>query len=176
MSNENRVSKIIYAVIVILGVAIDQITKNVASSLLDSGEPVNFIGNIFQFVYTENFGAAFGMMQGKQIFFFIITALVIIFILYFLIKMPGNSHYIAIGISVSAILAGALGNLIDRIAHDYVVDFIYFAPIDFPVFNFADILVTLGCISFAVMVLFVYKDRDFDFLDPRKNNGKNQSR
>lgn len=171
MNNQNKISKVVYAVIVILGVAIDQITKNVASTMLDAGEPVNFIGDIFQFLYLENMGAAFGMMQGKQLLFFAITILVVAFIIYFLIKMPSESKYLPIGIVLSFILAGAIGNFIDRITHKYVVDFIYFRPIDFPVFNVADIFVTIGCISFAIMVLFVYKDKDFDFLDPRKKNG-----
>lgn len=170
MRNENRISKIVYAVIVVLGVVIDQITKNLASTMLDPEEPVNVIGKVFQFVYTENMGAAFGMMQGRQTLFYIITAVVIVFILYFIIKMPNDEHYFPMGLILSFVLSGALGNLIDRVSHKYVVDFIYFSPINFPVFNVADIFVTLGCISFAIMVLFVYKDRDFDFLDPRKKN------
>lgn len=170
MKNENRVSKIVYAVIAILGIVIDQITKNLASTMLDPDEPVDVIGKVFQFVYTENAGAAFGMMQGKQTFFFIITALVVLFILYFIFKMPHDERYFSIGLVLSFVFSGAVGNLIDRIVHTYVVDFIYFSPINFPVFNVADIFVTVGCIVFAIMVLFVYKDRDFDFLDPRKKN------
>ena len=84
--------------------------------------------------------------------------------------MPSDSKYLAVGIVLSCILAGAVGNLIDRVNHKYVVDFIYFMPIDFPVFNVADIFVTLGCIAFAILVIFVYKDRDFDFLDPGKKH------
>lgn len=164
MNKENNVSKIIYIVIFVLAVALDQITKNLAVTMLDPGEPINVIKNVFQFVYTENAGAAFGMMQGRQSLFYIITVVILIAGLYFLIKMPGDSKYLAIGIVVSCILAGAVGNLIDRISHKYVVDFIYFKPIDFPVFNVADIFVTLGCIAFAILVIFVYKDRDFNFL------------
>ncbi|MDO4938765.1 MAG: signal peptidase II [Lachnospiraceae bacterium] len=170
MKKDNKVSKIIYIVIFVLSVALDQITKNMAVTMLDPGEPVNVIKDVFRFVYTENMGAAFGMMQGRQVLFYIITGLVIIAILYFLIRMPSDSKYLPIGIVLSFILAGAVGNLIDRVSHKYVVDFIYFAPIDFPVFNVADIFVTLGCIAFAILVIFVYKDRDFDFLDPRKKN------
>lgn len=168
MKKDNRISKIIYIVIFVLAVALDQITKNLAVTMLDPGEPINIIKGVFQFVYTENYGAAFGMLQGKQVFFYIITGVVILAILYFLIRMPSDSKYIAVGIVLSCILAGAVGNLIDRVNHKYVVDFIYFMPIDFPVFNVADIFVTLGCIAFAILVIFVYKDRDFDFLDPRK--------
>ena len=171
MNKDNRVSKIIYIVIFVLAVALDQITKNLAVTMLDPGEPKNIIKDVFQFVYTENMGAAFGFMQGRQVLFYIITAVVIAVIVYFMIKMPADSYYLGIGVVLSFILAGAVGNLIDRVTHKYVVDFIYFKPIDFPVFNVADIYVTLGCIAFAILVIFVYKDRDFDFLDPRKKNG-----
>ena len=170
MNKNNSISKIIYVVIFLLAVALDQITKNLAVTVLDPGEPRNVIKDVFQFVYTENMGAAFGFMQGKQVFFYIITALVIAAILFFLFRMPGTQRYLAIGIVLSFILAGAVGNLIDRITHKYVIDFIYFKPIDFPVFNVADIFVTLGCIAFAILVIFVYKDRDFDFLASRKKN------
>ncbi len=170
MNQNSGISKIVYIVVFVLAVAIDQITKNIAQTMLDPGENVNVIGDVFQFAYTENYGAAFGMMQNKQTWFYIITGLVILFIIYFIVRMPMNSKYVPVGIVVSVILAGAVGNLIDRVAHKYVVDFIYFRPIDFPVFNVADIYVTLGMIIFVILVIFVYKDRDFDFLDPRKKN------
>ena len=160
MSKENHVSKIIYAVIFVLAVALDQITKNLATTMLDAGEPVNVIKNVFQFVYTENQGAAFGMMQGKQTFFYIITFIVIAAILYFLIKMPDDSRYLAIGVVLSFILAGAVGNLIDRLTHKYVVDFIYFKPIDFPVFNVADCYITCSAIALILVILFKYRDED----------------
>jgi len=170
MKQENSISKIVYIVVFVIAVAIDQITKSIAKTMLDPGEYVNVIGDIFQFTYTENYGAAFGMMQNKQILFYFITALVILLIVYFIVKMPTDSKYVPIGIVLSVVMAGAVGNLIDRLFHTYVVDFIYFRPIDFPVFNVADIYVTVGVILFGILVIFVYRDRDFDFLDPRKKN------
>jgi len=170
MKQDNSISKIVYIVVFFIAVVIDQIAKYLAKTMLDPGEYIDVIGDIFQFTYTENFGAAFGMMQNKQTLFYLITALVLLVIAYFIVKMPMDSKYVPIGIVVSVIGAGAVGNLIDRVAHSYVVDFIYFSPIDFPVFNVADIYVTLGTMIFAIMVIFVYKDRDFDFLDPRKKN------
>lgn len=167
---QNKTSKIAYPIIFILALILDRATKQFAVSKLAGRSAVNVIGEVFQFVYIENAGAAFGMMQNKRVLFYIITALVAAAILYFIIKMPSDSRYTGLGVVLSFILAGAIGNFIDRAWHHYVVDFIYFSPIDFPVFNVADIYVTLGCIAFVIMVIFIYKDHDFDFLDPRKKN------
>ena len=73
-------------------------------------------------------------------------------------------------LTVCVLFSGALGNFIDRLVHKYVVDFIYFSIIDFPVFNVADIYVTLSVITFVVLLLFKYKDNDFDFLKRKKAN------
>lgn len=78
-------------------------------------------------------------------------------------RVPQNSYYVPL-ITVTAVLAGgAAGNLIDRILRGYVVDFIYFSLIDFPVFNVADIYVC-GGIALVLIVIFKYKDGDFSFL------------
>ena len=167
---QNKTSKIIYPIIFVLALIIDRATKQLAMSRLVGKDAVNVIGEVFQFVYTENAGAAFGIMQNQRIIFYIITALVVALIVYFVVKMPTDSHYTPLGVVLSFVLAGAIGNLIDRVIHHFVVDFIYFSPIDFPVFNVADIYVTLGCIAFVILVIFVYKDHDFDFLDPRKKH------
>lgn len=167
---QNKTSKIIYPIIFVLALIIDRATKQLAMSMLVGKDAVNVIGEVFQFVYTENAGAAFGIMQNQRIIFYIITALVVALIVYFVVKMPTDSHYTSLGVVLSFVLAGAIGNLIDRVIHHFVVDFIYFSPIDFPVFNVADIYVTLGCIAFVILVIFVYKDHDFDFLDPKKKN------
>ena len=174
-TKEVKFNKIIFVVIFILAVALDRITKILAVQQLSGGETVDVIGSVFQFVYTENQGAAFGILQGKQVLFYIITFAVVILILYFLIRLPAEKRYFPIGLVATLILSGALGNLYDRLTQQYVVDFIYFSPIDFPVFNVADIFVTLGCIAFAILVLFVYRDNDFNFLDPRKRKNAVES-
>ena len=65
------------------------------------------------------------------------------------------------------IASGAIGNMIDRIRLEYVVDFFYFVLINFPIFNMADIYVSVACVLLAVIMLFVYKDEDLDFLSFR---------
>ena len=63
----------------------------------------------------------------------------------------------------SLIFAGALGNFIDRVIRNYVVDFIYFKPINFPIFNFADICVTVGTFVLFLCLIFVYKENELEF-------------
>ena len=71
-------------------------------------------------------------------------------------------------LTLLVLAAGACGNLIDRVVSKYVVDFIYFVVIDFPVFNVADIYVTLSVISLIILILFHYRDNDLDFLKKKK--------
>ena len=97
-------------------------------------------------------------------FFYIISAIVGIVILYVLLRMPCEAKYYPLLITISFIAAGAAGNLIDRVFRRSVVDFIYFKPIDFPVFNVADIYVTTATAVMMILVLFYYKDEDFAFL------------
>ena len=68
--------------------------------------------------------------------------------------------------------AGAVGNLIDRMRYSYVVDFLYFKLIDFPVFNVADCYVTVGAVLLAVLILFVYKEEELGFLSLKRQGGK----
>jgi signal peptidase II len=89
-------------------------------------------------------------------------------ILYIVNRIPEDKKYRPLYLVSVLIFAGAIGNFIDRLKQQYVVDFIYFSPIDFPVFNVADIYVTCGCALMIVLFLFYYKDDDFSFI----KNGK----
>ena len=86
--------------------------------------------------------------------------------------MPVQRKFWPIRICMILICSGAIGNLIDRVRFNYVVDFLYFELIDFPIFNVADIYVTVSAIALCVLLLFVYKDDDFDSLFKNKNKGK----
>ena len=119
---------------------------------------------ILEFLRIENHGAAFGILQGQMSFFYVISAVVGVVILYVLLQMPCEAKYFPLLVTVSFIAAGAVGNLIDRVFRKSVVDFIYFKPIDFPVFNVADIYVTTATAVMMFLILFYYKDEDFDFL------------
>ncbi len=147
----------------------DQITKQLAVEHLKGAESIPIIKNVLYLLYVENKGAAFGVFQGAQYMFYVITVVVLAGILYVVYKTPVKDRYFYPVLFVAELVfAGAIGNFIDRVNQMYVVDFIYFSPIDFPVFNVADIYVTSGCIIMVLLFLFHYKDEDFAYLSLRK--------
>lgn len=156
--------------VLLIMVFLDQLTKNIAVVKLKDQQAYVLIDGVLEFNYLENKGAAFGMLQNQKIFFVFIAVLFIAAIVFVLIKAPNENKYIKLHILLSLICAGAIGNMIDRLRLDYVVDFIYFSLINFPIFNVADICVTVSTILLIIMILFVYKDHDFYFLsfNPQK--------
>ncbi len=133
-------------------IGLDQLFKVLAVQYLAPVGAVTVIPGILEFRYFENSGAAFGIFQGKQTFLIVITALALLVALYILIfRRPKNrmEH-----IAIVMIFAGGVGNLIDRIVNQYVVDYISFLFFNFAIFNFADMLVTFG---FALLVITVFR-------------------
>lgn len=139
---------------------IDQLTKKLAFNHLYNKEPIVLIENVLELVYVENRGAAFGILQNKHILFYILTVIVIMILLFNLYKLELTSKYIPYFAFLIFIFSGAIGNFIDRVKNKYVIDFIYFKPIDFPVFNFADICITIGCVILIFSIIFIYKGED----------------
>ena len=90
-------------------------------------------------------------------------------ILFFLFKLPLQKKFCSVHILLSFIVAGGIGNMIDRIRFDYVVDFIYFKLIDFPIFNVADCYIVCGTIVMFLLFLFVFKEKDLEFLSFKQN-------
>ena len=125
---------------------IDRFTKIAALKMLDPGEPVIAIPGILNITLVLNNGAAFGLFQGKSVFFAFISLAVIIAIVAYLIKNRPLDRPVSVGLGL--ILGGALGNLADRISLGKVVDFIDFGI--WPVFNIADSCITIG----AVVLIF----------------------
>lgn len=144
-------------------VALDRISKIWAVRTLKGAEDIILIRNVFQLHYLENRGMAFGMMQNQQIFFYIITVVILAVAMYFLVKTPAKKRYLPLLTVIVLIIAGAIGNLIDRASQKFVVDFLYFSLIDFPIFNVADCYVTVGCFSVIIMMFF-YKDEELSEL------------
>ena len=148
---------------------IDQLTKLWAVKILKPIGSIKIIHNVLEIYYVENRGAAFGIMQNKQWFFLIITLAVLVGLLWISGKIPEEKHFIPLKACLYFVGAGAVGNMIDRVFRKYVVDFIYFSLINFPVFNVADIYVVCSGIFLVFCVCFKYKDEnDFRFLN-RKN-------
>lgn len=152
----------------VLGFALDRITKVLATGLM--GKPdIILIPGVLQFHYLENTGAAFSLLNGQFVFFFITTPLLCILILFLLSKLPfDNRRYFPLWLIGFLMLAGALGNLYDRIVYRYVIDFIYFSLINFPVFNVADIYVTCGLILFVLLYIFFYKENELEVFYRKK--------
>lgn len=155
-----------------LGVSIglDQFTKHLAVVHLKGQKPFVLIKGVFEFYYSENRGAAFGMLQGRQGFFFLIAAAVILAVLWAVYRMPARKRYLPLMCSLFLLVSGAVGNMIDRLTQKYVVDFLYFKLIDFPIFNVADCYVVIGCILFGILILFYYKDQEFDWVLQKKGS------
>jgi signal peptidase II len=146
-------------------IIIDQVTKHLATIYLKGSGPFVILDGIFELRYLENQGAAFGVLQNKFIFFVIITIVAVVLIAWFyLFRIPAGKRYVPLNIIAIMMLAGAIGNFIDRIINHYVIDFFYFKLIDFPIFNVADIYVTVGTALLIILGIFYYKDSDYDLI------------
>lgn len=147
-------------------VALDQYTKYLAVIHLKDKKPnnINIINGVLELNYLENTGAAFGVLENQKAFFIFVAVVVLSVIGYVLLKTPDHKKYRILHISLSLIAAGAIGNMIDRIRLNYVVDFIYFSLINFPIFNVADMYVTVSTAVLMILLLFVYKESDLNFI------------
>ena len=152
---------IIPIIAIVLGVALDQYTKALAVKHLADG-PIPLIEGVFELKYLENRGAAFGMLQNQQTFFLIVTILTLILMTILYIRMPHTKRFLPLRICLISIVAGAIGNMIDRVTLKYVIDFFYFKLIDFPIFNVADIFATCASILLILLLFVYYKEEDID--------------
>ena len=172
-ANRRRIiSLITYIVITAVLTQLDQITKYVAESNLYMKNDIDIIKNVLTLTYLRNNGSAFGMFSGKINAFLVLTVIIVAVITYIVIRMPVTKRYLPMYIVCTMLISGAIGNLIDRVRFGYVRDFIYFKLINFPVFNVADCYVTISVAIFIVLILFVYKENEFDFLSFKKKADK----
>lgn len=150
------------ALFVVAAVILDQVTKLLAVSHLKGQDPYVLIPGVFQLHYLENRGAAFGIFQNQQIFFIISAVVIFAFVLYFYRRIPHKRKFVPLQVCAILVCAGAIGNMIDRLRLGYVIDFFYFELIDFPIFNVADIYVTVTAVLLVILILFYYKEEDLD--------------
>lgn len=143
---------LLYLILSILFVIVDQVVKMWIVNNFSLHEGMEFIKGIVSILYVRNTGAAWGMFEGKMFFFYLITAVAVGTLLYLMFKEKGKSKLLLTAYSL--ILAGAVGNFIDRIRLGYVVDMFKFEFIDFPIFNVADICLTIGVIFLFYYVIF----------------------
>lgn len=144
----------LYVVILIaaLSIFIDQILKLAVVNTLDVGQTIPVIDGVFHFTYIQNFGAAFSILQNRQSFLILITALAMAVMAFIAVKNINRNSRLT-SVSLALIVGGGIGNIIDRIRMGYVVDFFDFRLIDYPVFNFADCCVVVGAIMLVVAIL-----------------------
>lgn len=134
-------------------IGLDQFVKSwiVQTLALHTGK--YFIKGIVELFYIQNSGAAWGIFAGRMSFFYVVTIIAIAAMLYLMFQERKNSKILML--AYSFILAGAVGNFIDRIRLGYVIDMFRLEFIDFPIFNVADICLTIGVLILFVYLLFV---------------------
>lgn len=163
----SKLSYVLQAVACIALVVIDQLTKVFARNSLNpenGGKSLDLIKGVFSFTYLENRGSIWGIMQGKIDVLLIISIILFVILVYVYIRIPKIRRYnLLLWIDV-VMVAGAIGNTIDRLFFGYVTDFIYFELINFPVFNFADCCITIAAFTTVIIILTKYKEDNFEFL------------
>ena len=192
MERKNKKTLILSGILVLILIALDQFTKYLAVVFLKNKPAIPIIKDIFELQYLENTSAAFGMdpisllhnifhfdiftqnpelyLNVRMWFFYLLTIGMILLFIWVFMKVPAHKRMIFIDIIIIFITAGAIGNLIDRISQQFVVDFLYFKLIDFPIFNVADIYVTCAAIALLILGIFYYKDEDVEMIFPSMKN------
>ena len=143
----------IYYILAAIIVAVDQFTKFLTVQNIDLYETVEVIPNVLSWMYIRNTGAAWSILEGQMWFFYLITIIVVGAVIYYLQKFGKNSRLFSIALAL--ILAGSIGNFIDRIRLEYVIDMVRLEFINFPIFNVADMSLSIGVF---LMIIFVFID------------------
>ena len=138
-----------YFLLSALIVGLDQWLKFWIVANLELGEVQNLIPNILSLTYIQNTGAAWSILEGQMVFFTIITTIAGIVVTYLLIRYRQENKFLTIGLAL--VLAGAIGNFIDRVRLNYVVDMFQTDFMNFPIFNVADMSLVIG-----VGLIFIY--------------------
>lgn len=141
-----------YFIIIALVFIIDQLSKYLTVIYIKPIKSYPLITNIFHLTYAENTGAAFSILRDKQLLLVISTLIIIIGLISYLIRNL-KTDQVFLKLSLSLIIGGALGNLIDRVRLNYVVDMLDFTLINFAIFNMADVFVVSGAVIFAYTIL-----------------------
>ncbi|GEN44838.1 signal peptidase II [Alkalibacillus haloalkaliphilus] len=144
----------IYYIIALLIVALDQITKWMIIQTMNVHESIEVISGFFYITSHRNSGAAWGMLQGQMWLFYIVTVFVVGVIVYYMRQYRNGYKLLNTGFAL--ILGGAIGNFIDRVVMQEVVDFLDFTIFNynFPIFNVADIALTIGVTIIIILILF----------------------
>ena len=146
---KNRKLKILYYSFTII--LLDQLSKFLILNKLDFEKSINIIPNLLNFTLVKNKGAAFSLFNDSTTILAIISVLASFLIVIFILKSLQSSYWNSIGLAY--LLGGTVGNGIDRVIKGYVVDFLEIVPINFPIFNFADISINIAVIFFIIDIV-----------------------
>ncbi len=159
--------KAVISALILIG--LDQWTKYMVLLHIKPVQSIPLIPGVLSLTYHENRGAVWGIMQGQIPILIVSTIIILAVVFWVYSRIPDTKKYLWLRIIAVMVTAGAIGNFIDRIFRHYVVDFIYFELIDFPIFNVADSYVVIAAFLLILVSIFVYKeDSDFDFLRLKK--------
>lgn len=191
MKRKSKKTVVFGGLLMAILVILDQVTKFLAASMLKGHSAVELIPGVFELRYLENQSAAFGVdivsilqkvfhfsyfeehpeafLSCKMALFSVFTIIVIVLLMMLYVRVPeANKRFYYMDAIILCFTAGAIGNCIDRVVHNYVIDFFYFRLINFPIFNVADIYVTVSAFFLIVLGLFYYKEEDFELIFPSK--------
>lgn len=141
---------VLYVIGIIALIAIDQIVKHLVVASLALGDSFSLINGILSITRINNTGAAWSILSGHQFIFVIIAILAAILVTYFIVRYWSNMPY---RIGLGLLLAGTLGNVIDRVMNNHVVDMFQLDFINFPIFNCADMYLTFGILILAIAII-----------------------
>lgn len=143
---------IIYYIIAMILIGLDQLSKYLTVQEIALGEVVPVIPDVLSLTYIRNSGAAWSILEDQMIFFYVITVVVVGALIYFLHTEGKKSPIASTGIAF--IVGGAIGNFIDRLHLKYVIDMIRLEFINFPIFNVADMALTIGVIILIGYIVY----------------------
>ena len=146
-------------IIVAAGLSVDLITKTVFTN-----QTLPVIDGALSIFFTWNTGAGWSILSNHTLFLTILSALLVAAMIFLAIKFPPKNWVFAIGFAL--VFAGAIGNLVDRVFFGAVRDFICLEFISFPIFNFADVFLTIGAIMLAIWLIFLSQKKE------KQSNGK----
>ena len=174
MNSKNTHNKrgitILSIVLAVILIAFDQFTKWLAVTRLKGQEAFVLIEGVFELDYLENRGVAFGMFQNQRWPILIFGAIFMLIIIFIIFRLPEGKKYNILQILLVCVVAGGIGNMIDRFFLGYVVDFFSFVLINYPIFNVADCYVVCATIGLFIMFLFVFKDEELTFLSLKRKD------
>lgn len=167
MNSKNINKKTLYIwdlTVLLVTIFIDRFSKYFVEIKLKGHPSYPLIGNILELRYLENPGAAFGLLKNQKYFFILVASIVLLTIVYVIIKTPAKCKYISMHIFLVLIGSGAISNSVDRLLYGYVIDFVYFSVINFPIFNIADVFITVSTVLLILFLVFGFKEDDLNFL------------